>query len=61
MNILQELWEISEEIEEYSDVLYKDTYIRKSGKSGGLRLLAMRIHDVRKQISKAEEEADNGK
>jgi len=56
MNILQELWEISVEIEEYSDVLYKDTYIRKSGKSKGLSHLAMRIHAIRKQISKAEEE-----
>ena len=48
--ILQELWDISEEIEEHSDVLYNDKYIRKSRKSKGLRLLAMRIHDIRKQI-----------
>jgi len=48
--ILQELWEISETIEGYSDVLYNDKYIKKSGKSKGLRLLAMRINDVRKQI-----------
>ena len=48
--ILQELWEISETIEGYSDVLYNDKYIKKSGKSKGLRLLAMRIHDIRKQI-----------
>ena len=48
--ILQELWDISEEIEEHSDVLYNDKYIRESGKSSGLRLLSMRINDVRKQI-----------
>tara|TARA_R100000781_G_C3999013_1_gene99583 strand:+ start:323 stop:493 length:171 start_codon:yes stop_codon:yes gene_type:complete len=51
--ILQELWEISEEIDEYSNVLFNDKYIRKSRKSKGLRLLAMRIHDIRKQIKES--------
>ena len=51
--ILQELWDISEEIEEYSDVLYNDKYIRESGKSSGLTLLGYRIHQVRKQIKES--------
>ena len=53
--ILQELWDISEEIEEFSDVLYNDKYIRKSRKSSGLVLLSHRVHEIRKQIGKVEE------
>tara|TARA_R100000781_G_scaffold41926_1_gene28922 strand:+ start:130 stop:312 length:183 start_codon:yes stop_codon:yes gene_type:complete len=53
--IIQELYNISEEIEEYSNVLYNDEYVRKSRKSKGLRLLAMRIHEVRKLLKKIKE------
>jgi hypothetical protein len=48
--VLKELWDISNEIEEYSDILFNDKYIRKSRKSSGLIHLSQRIHKIRKTL-----------